>query len=120
MKGSKLILNSALTTALALAAVGLSQGVYAQGHAALKTERCYGVNAAHMNDCSSPGHSCAGQADQARDPNSWVLVPAGLCQKMTAARPRPQRIEDPDAITADRLRGRVTHESSMKVLGSGG
>ncbi|MGH8112962.1 MAG: BufA1 family periplasmic bufferin-type metallophore [Rhodanobacteraceae bacterium] len=41
--------------------------------------KCYGVNAAYKNDCKSPGHSCAGQDSHARDPNSFVAMPAGLC-----------------------------------------
>ncbi len=43
---------------------------------------CYGINAAGRNDCAVGVHSCAGQATQARDPNSFVLVPAGDCEKI--------------------------------------
>jgi uncharacterized membrane protein len=43
---------------------------------------CYGINAAGRNDCAVGAHSCAGQATQARDPNSFVLVPAGDCEKI--------------------------------------
>jgi uncharacterized membrane protein len=43
---------------------------------------CYGVNAAYKNDCKSPGHSCAGQDSHARDPNAFVAMPKGLCEKV--------------------------------------
>jgi len=43
---------------------------------------CYGINAAHKNDCKSPGHSCAGQDSQARDANAFVALPDGLCGKI--------------------------------------
>ena len=43
---------------------------------------CYGINAAHKNDCATGVHSCAGQATSARDPNSFVLLPAGDCGKI--------------------------------------
>lgn len=43
---------------------------------------CYGINAAFKNDCQSPGHSCAGQDSKAGDPQAFVAVPAGLCQKI--------------------------------------
>ncbi|WP_293030005.1 DUF2282 domain-containing protein [Pandoraea sp.] len=43
---------------------------------------CYGINAAYKNDCKAVGHSCAGQDSKARDPNSFVAVPAGLCGKI--------------------------------------
>ena len=84
MKSSNLILKSALAGALAMSVVGLAQTASAAGmsdHAA-KVEKCYGVNAAYKNDCASPGHSCAGQDAKARDPNAFVAVPAGLCEKI--------------------------------------
>lgn len=45
-------------------------------------EKCYGVNAVSKNDCAEGAHSCAGQATQARDPKSFVLLPAGDCSKI--------------------------------------
>src|SRR5262244_2186376 len=47
-----------------------------------KLEKCYGINAAAKNDCAEGTHSCAGQATQARDPKSFVLLPAGDCTKI--------------------------------------
>ncbi|MDI3470156.1 MAG: putative signal peptide protein [Pseudolabrys sp.] len=50
----------------------------AKGH----LEKCYGINAVAKNDCAEGAHSCAGQATQARDPKSFVLLPAGDCSKI--------------------------------------
>jgi uncharacterized membrane protein len=47
-------------------------------------EKCYGINAVSKNDCAEGVHSCAGQATQARDPKSFVLLPAGVCGKIQA------------------------------------
>ena len=47
-----------------------------------KLEKCYGINAVAKNDCAEGAHSCAGQATQARDPKSFVLLPAGDCSKI--------------------------------------
>ncbi|MEO8921748.1 MAG: DUF2282 domain-containing protein [Caldimonas sp.] len=47
-----------------------------------KLEKCYGINAVSKNDCAEGAHSCAGQASQARDPKSFVLLPAGDCGKI--------------------------------------
>lgn len=47
-----------------------------------KLEKCYGINTVSKNDCAEGVHSCAGQATQARDPKSFVLVPAGACAKI--------------------------------------
>ena len=43
---------------------------------------CYGINAAAKNDCAAGTHSCAGQATAARDTKSFVLLPAGDCEKI--------------------------------------
>ena len=47
-----------------------------------KLEKCYGINAAGKNDCAEGAHSCAGQATQAHDTKSFVLLPAGDCSKI--------------------------------------
>ena len=45
-------------------------------------EKCYGINVAAKNDCAEGAHSCAGQATQARDTKSFVMLPAGVCGKI--------------------------------------
>jgi uncharacterized membrane protein len=47
-----------------------------------KLQKCYGINAVAKNDCAEGVHSCAGQATQARDAKSFVLLPAGDCGKI--------------------------------------
>jgi uncharacterized membrane protein len=49
-------------------------------------EKCYGINAISKNDCAEGAHSCAGQATQARDPKSFVLLPAGDCSKIAGGK----------------------------------
>ncbi|HET7921155.1 MAG TPA: DUF2282 domain-containing protein [Gammaproteobacteria bacterium] len=91
MKDSKLVLKTALAGVIAMGIVGLSQANAKdmKGDHAAKTEKCYGINAAHKNDCASPGHSCAGQDAKARDPNAFVAVPAGLCAKIDGGSTQP-------------------------------
>lgn len=36
--------------------------------------KSYGINAAHKNDCKSPGHSYAGQDSKARDPTTYAVL----------------------------------------------
>ncbi|MGE0733598.1 MAG: DUF2282 domain-containing protein [Alphaproteobacteria bacterium] len=50
--------------------------------AAQKLQKCYGINAAAKNDCAEGAHSCAGQATKARDNKSFVMLPAGACDKI--------------------------------------
>jgi len=87
---------STLTTAVGLALAMQAPAVRAQGMAnppqvvkdnmarmqQNKLEKCYGINAVAKNDCAEGAHSCAGQATQARDTKSFVLLPAGDCAKI--------------------------------------
>jgi len=72
--------------ALALAASPIASADPVQDNTAKATkehlEKCYGINASGKNDCAAGAHSCAGQSTQARDPKSFVLVPAGACAKI--------------------------------------
>lgn len=47
-----------------------------------KLQKCFGINNVAKNDCAEGAHSCAGQATKARDPQSFVLLPAGDCAKI--------------------------------------
>lgn len=49
-------------------------------------EKCFGINALGKNDCAVGSHSCAGQSDKARDPKSFVLIPAGTCSKIAGGK----------------------------------
>jgi uncharacterized membrane protein len=91
-----LLAASALTTAVGLALAMQAPTVRAQGMANPpqvvkdnmarmekdKLQKCYGINAVAKNDCAEGAHSCAGQATQARDTKSFVLLPAGDCSKI--------------------------------------
>ena len=48
-------------------------------------EKCYGVALAGKNDCAGPGHSCAGQSTVDGDPNGFLNVPAGTCDKLAGS-----------------------------------
>ena len=92
----RLFAASTLTTAIGLALTMQTPTVQAQGMANPpqvvkdnmarmakdKLQKCYGINAAAKNDCAEGAHSCAGQATQARDSKSFVLLPAGDCAKI--------------------------------------
>lgn len=84
MTQSNSTLKLALVGAVAMGLVGVTQT--ASAAMAKGMTKCYGVNAAYKNDCKSPGHSCAGQDAKARDPHAFVLMPAGLCQKIAGGK----------------------------------
>ena len=92
----RLFAVSTLTTAVGLALAMQAPAVRAQGMSNPpqvvkdnmarmskdKLQKCYGINTVAKNDCAEGAHSCAGQATQARDPKSFVLLPAGDCAKI--------------------------------------
>ena len=72
---------SALAAALSLSAMGVAQ--------AQETEQCFGVAKAGMNDCKAGSHSCKGQSTVDADPQSFVLVPVGTCEKIAGGTMTP-------------------------------
>ncbi|MGH8790927.1 MAG: BufA1 family periplasmic bufferin-type metallophore [Cupriavidus necator] len=99
----RLFTTTALSTAMGLAFAMLGATASAQGTKDMppivkenmermkkdKLEKCYGINTVAKNDCAEGAHSCAGQATQARDPKSFVLLPAGVCGKIAGGNMKP-------------------------------
>lgn len=99
----RLFAASTLTTAVGLALAMQAPAVRAQGMAnppqivkdnmarmqQNKLEKCYGINAVAKNDCAEGAHSCAGQATQARDAKSFVLLSTGDCAKIQGGKLKP-------------------------------
>ncbi len=87
----KIALTSALTLGVATIATASPAPTGANGMKSGKMSmvKCYGINAAHKNDCKSPGHSCAGQDTKSRDANAFVAMPSGLCAKIDGGSTTP-------------------------------
>jgi len=66
-----------------LFAVGTLGALSQAGAQDADMEKCYGVVKAGKNDCAGPGHTCQGQARVDDDPNEFILVPAGTCDRLT-------------------------------------
>jgi len=77
-----LLIASALAGAVSLSA--LSPALAADG------EQCFGIAKAGMNDCKSGSHDCAGHATMDADPVSFVVVPAGTCEKIAGGSLTPK------------------------------
>jgi len=83
MKDQKKLMHAALAGVLAL-----GMGTAADNAFAGKPgfEKCAGIAAAHMNDCGTSNHSCAGQATTDNDAEEWIYVPAGTCAKIAGSK----------------------------------
>ncbi|MEM1244316.1 MAG: DUF2282 domain-containing protein [Pseudomonadota bacterium] len=53
-------------------------------------ERCFGIVKAGMNDCGTAMHTCAGKAKVNNDPNEWIDVPKGTCEKIAGGSLTPK------------------------------
>lgn len=73
-----------INTAVAgMIAIGLGVNAPSALAKAPPMEKCYGIVKAGKNDCGTPGdNACAGQVKQDRDPEAWILVPKGTCDKI--------------------------------------
>jgi len=45
-------------------------------------EKCYGIAKAGKNDCQTSSSACAGTAAKDRQPDAWILMPKGYCDKI--------------------------------------
>ena len=83
MTYSDLVIRSALAglVAAGLATAG-STALAAKGD----NEKCAGIVKAGKNDCSTAGHSCAGEAKTDGGPDEWVYVPKGTCEKIVGGK----------------------------------
>ena len=77
-----IIVVSALAAALSMTAAGVAQ--------AQETEQCFGVAKAGKNDCKAGAHDCKGMSTVDSDPQSFVLVPVGTCDKIAGGSMKPK------------------------------
>ena len=52
-------------------------------------EKCYGIVKAGENDCFGVGNSCGGTSKKDGDPQAWIYVPKGTCDKIVGGKLSP-------------------------------
>ncbi len=70
MNTTRFAIASALAAALVLPAAAQAQG---------NMEKCYGIAKA---DCQTAKSSCAGTSKTDAQPDAWISVPKGACEKI--------------------------------------
>ncbi len=83
MKDSKMLINAAVASVIALGLGAVSQPASAAKEG---FEKCQGIAKAGMNDCGTSQHACAGQAKTDADAEEWVYVPEGTCDKIAGGK----------------------------------
>lgn len=79
MKKSNLAVTAAVTGLIALGGTMLTTAPAV----AAEKEKCYGVSKAGKNDCATKSSSCAGTAKEDNQSDAFVVVPKGLCGKLS-------------------------------------
>lgn len=81
MNKREFLLKSAIASAVAL-------GLSATPALAAKPgmEKCAGIVKAGKNDCGTSKLSCQGTSTRGNDPEAWVYVPTGTCEKIAGGK----------------------------------
>ena len=83
MKTSHFILRAAVASLVAAGMTGATNSAIA---AKGDNEKCAGIVKAGKNDCGTSRNACAGQVKADSDPEAWIYVPKGTCERIAGAR----------------------------------
>ncbi len=53
-------------------------------------EKCYGIAKSRQNQCGTNSHACATLSKQDRDPEAWIFLPKGTCDKIAGGSTTPK------------------------------
>lgn len=84
------LLHTAIAGVLVAAASTMSLPAVADQE---KMEQCAGVIKAGKNDCATSTNACHGHVEEDGNPEAWIYVPKGTCEKIADA--RVVVVEDP-------------------------
>jgi uncharacterized membrane protein len=87
------LLHAAMTSLLAIGAASTAPSALADHH----QEQCAGVIKAGKNDCATSTNACHGHVTTDSNPEAWIYVPSGTCEKIVGA--RVVKVADPTPIT---------------------
>jgi uncharacterized membrane protein len=77
--------STLLRTAMAsLLALGESTAALADDHEG--QEQCAGVIKAGQNDCATSTNACHSHVTTDSNPEAWIYLPAGTCERIVGAR----------------------------------
>ena len=88
MRNLDQVIKSAIVGVLALAVV--TPGIATAKQSSVRPmEKCYGIVKAGMNDCQTSSASCAGSAKKDNQPDAFVFLPKGICNKIVGGKLSP-------------------------------
>jgi uncharacterized membrane protein len=87
MKHKTTIMTSAVAGLIALGTSGTAPASAAEKP---EVEKCYGIVKAGKNDCQTSASACAGTSAKDGQPDSWIFVPKGTCDKIVGGTTSPK------------------------------
>ncbi|MCA9521934.1 MAG: DUF2282 domain-containing protein [Myxococcales bacterium] len=85
--------TKSIASAAIAAILGLGIGVASVSPAnaeGMSKEKCYGIVKKGKNDCGTSKHGCSGKATKDNDPEEWIFVPKGTCEKIAGGSLKPK------------------------------
>jgi uncharacterized membrane protein len=75
----------AITSVLALSGAAFASSAMAADDNSGK-EQCAGIIKAGKNDCATATNACHGHVEVDANPNAWIYVPKGTCERLVGGR----------------------------------
>ena len=75
----------AITSVLALSGAAFASSAIAADDNSGK-EQCAGIIKAGKNDCATATNACHGHVEVDANPNAWIYVPKGTCERLVGGR----------------------------------
>lgn len=95
MKNKHNLIKSAIISILTFA-TSTSTIAASSALTAPETEKCYGIVKAGMNDCQTATQSCAGSSTKDNQPDAFLFLPKGACEKIVGGNLKPVVSEKKD------------------------
>ena len=87
MKDANTLAATAIVGALVMGGLLTPNTALAVPDTVKNWEKCAAIGVkAGKNDCGTSKHACAGQAKAGNDPEEWVYVPQGTCEKISGGK----------------------------------
>lgn len=83
------VVRSAIAGMLTLTAGTVVMTAYSAPAETPEMEKCYGIAKAHQNDCKTMNSSCAGSSAKDSQPDAFLFLPKGLCDKIVGGNLKP-------------------------------
>ena len=101
MSNSNLV-RTAMASLLAIGASTVATAALADHH----QEQCAGIVKAEKNDCATSTNACHSHVTTDNNPEAWIYLPTGTCEKIVGARVVKVVDPTPKAKTGSVLRRR--------------